>query len=329
MPSTLTLADYAQLAPSNIERGVIDVFRRESFILDNLSFESIGALQKTVIRSSGLPSVGFRKIGQTWQTSKATFEPLTERIYDLGGQIDVDKVLQRADPSQMAKHTSAFVTSISYEFNDYFLNGDPTVDPDGFTGIWYRLVNHLAARQTINPVAAGTLDISADAGASLGANFNTLLDAIDQLAHVVEGHMPTMFLANEQLYLRLSSALRQQGLWAQDKDQFGRLVSRYGPDGPAIIDLGVMADQVTQIIGNTESDDGAVIDGSLDEGSTSLYAIRTGDMHVQGIQLYPLETNPIGMLEDGVTFRTVIDWPMGIMHENPRSLARVVGIEAV
>jgi hypothetical protein len=322
MTSTLTLADYAQLAPSNIERGVIDVFRRESFILDSLSFEASGGLQKTVIRSSGLPAVGFRKIGEGWSSSKAAFEPLTERVFDLGGDIDVDKLLVKADPSQMGKHTEAFVTAISYEFNDYFVNGDPTVDPDGFTGIWYRLVNYLAARQT---VLGGGVDISSDAGAGLAANFDTVLDLLDELEHVVDGHAPSMFVLNEQLFLRLNSALRQNGLWSQDESSFGLKIARYGPSGPAIIDLGVMADQITQIIGNTELDDGSAMTG---DDATSIYAIRTGDMYLNGLQLYPLDVNPIGLLQDGVTYRTVIDWPMGIMHENPRAIARAVGIVA-
>jgi len=322
MPSTLTLQDYAQLAPTNIERGVIDVFRRESFILDRLAFEASGGLSKTVIRSAGLPAVGFRKIAEAWQTSKATFEPVAERVFDLGGQIDVDKMLVKADPSQMGKHTEAFVTAISYEFNDYFVNGDPTVDPDGFTGIWYRLVNYLAARQTI---LGGGVDISPSAGAGLSANFDTVLDMLDNLGHVIDGHMPTILAANEQLYLRLSSALRQKGLWSQDENQFGLTIARYGPSGPAIIDLGVMADQVTQIIGNTEADAGT----DLTSGdATSVYALRTGGMYLGGIQLYPVDTNPIGLLEDGVTYRTVIDWPMGIKHENPRAIARAVGIVA-
>ncbi len=322
MPSTLTLADYAQLAPSNIERGVIDVFRRESFILDSMSFEAAGGLQKTVIRSAGLPAVGFRKIGEGWSSSKATFEPITEKVFDLGGDIDVDKLLVKADPSQMGKHTEAFVTAISYEFNDYFVNGSPIVDPDGFTGIWFRLVNYLAARQTV--LGAG-VDISPDAGAGLAANFDTVLDLLDELTHVVDGHAPAMFCLNEQLFLRLNSALRQNGLWSQDENSFGLQVTRYGPSGPAIIDLGVMADQVTQIIGNTEADDGSAFTGG---DATSIYAIRTGSMYLNGLQLYPLDVNPIGLLEDGVTYRTVIDWPMGIMHENPRAIARAVGIVA-
>ncbi len=322
MASTLTLADYAQLAPSNIERGVIDVFRRESFILDSLSFEASGGLQKTVIRSAGLPAVGFRKIGEGWSSSKASFEPITERVFDLGGDIDVDKLLVKADPSQMGKHTEAFVTAISYEFNDYFVNGDPVTDPDGFTGLQWRLINYLATRQTV--LGAG-VDISPDAGAGLAANFDTVLDLLDQLEHVVDGHLPTMFIVNEQLYLRLNSALRQNGLWATDENSFGLKIARYGPSGPAIVDLGVTADQITQIIGNTELDDGSAVAGG---DATSVYAVRTGAMYLNGLQLYPLDVNPIGLLEDGVTYRTVIDWPMGIMHENPRAIARAVGIVA-
>lgn len=318
-----TLFDYAQLAPSNLIRGVIDVFRRESFVMDHLSFPPVKGLQETVTRTAGLPAVGFRKIGETFGASKATFEPVSERVFDLGGFIDVDKILVKADPSQMAIHTDAFVTAISYEFNDYFINGDPSVDIDGFTGLWYRLQNFLPARQTVNAPAGG-IDVSPDSG-SLATAFNDLLDGIDAVISVLDGHMATLFLVNRTLWLRLNSGLRQLNLFAQDQDQYGRSVMRFGTGGPFIYDLGTQADQATEIIGNAETEIGDALTGDV---FTSLYAMRTGGNYLSGMQLYGIDVNKIGLLESGVAYRTVIDWPVGIKHVNPRAIARLVGIEA-
>ena len=317
-----TLFDYAQLAPSNLVRGVIDVFRRESFIMDHISFPPVKGLQETVTRTAGLPAVGFRRIGETFGESKATFEPVTERIFDLGGFIDVDKVLVKADPSQMAIHTDAFVTAVAYEFNDYFINGDPTVDVDGFTGLWYRLRNQLPARQTITPAAL--VDVSPDS-AALAVAFNNLLDGIDETISVLDGHMATLFLVNRTLWLRLNSGLRQLNLFAQDIDQYGRSVMRFGTGGPWIYDLGTQADQATEIIGNAENLAGSALLGGT---ATSLYAMRTGGNYLSGMQLYGLDVQRIGLLESGVAYRTVIDWPVGIKFVNPRSVARLTGTVA-
>jgi len=317
-----TLFDYAQLAPSNLVRGVIDVFRRESFIMDHISFPPVKGLQETVTRTAGLPAVGFRRIGETFGESKATFEPVTERIFDLGGFIDVDKILVKADPSQMAIHTDAFVTAVAYEFNDYFINGDPTVDVDGFTGLWYRLVNQLPARQTVTPAAL--VDVSPDS-AALAVAFNDLLDGIDETISVLDGHMATLFLVNRTLWLRLNSGLRQLNLFAQDIDQYGRSVMRFGTGGPWIYDLGTQADQATEIIGNAENLAGSALLGGT---ATSLYAMRTGGNYLSGMQLYGLDVQKIGLLENGVAYRTVIDWPVGIKFVNPRSIARLTGTVA-
>lgn len=317
-----TLFDYAQLAPSNLIRGVIDVFRRESFVMDHLPFPPVKGLQETVTRTAGLPAVGFRKIGETFGQSKATFEPVSERVFDLGGFIDVDKILVKADPSQMAVHTDAFVTAISYEFNDYFINGDPTVDIDGFTGLWYRLQNSLPARQTVTPAAL--VDVSPDS-AALAVAFNDLLDGIDETISVLDGHMATLFLVNRTLWLRLNSGLRQLNLFAQDVDQYGRSVMRFGTGGPWIYDLGTQADQATEIIGNVENLAASALIGGT---ATSLYAMRTGGNYLSGMQLYGLDVQRIGLLESGVAYRTVIDWPVGIKHVNPRAIARLTGTVA-
>jgi len=317
-----TLADYARLAPDDLTKGVVDIFRRESPVMDLMSFENADQLSITVLRTKSLPSVGFRKINSSFAESKGTVEPVQESVFDLGGYVDVDKMMVKAKSitDQRALQTDMFVTAISYEFQDYFINGDPASDPDGFAGLFYRIKNYHTA-QHIN---ANGLDVSPDAS-GLAANQATLIDDMQALIHKCDGHQADAIWCNDTFLLRLMSALRASGLMDTTQDNYGRWVATYGPNGPKLYDIGVKADQSTNIITNTETNDGSALTGG---GATSAYAIRFGEKYLQGFQLYSLDVNDVGLLEDGVTYRTVIDWPVGIMITNPRSVARLSGVIA-
>jgi len=318
------LADYGRLAVDPLKKAVVDVYRRESMIMDRLTFESANKLAIEIIRTKTLPTVSWRKIGGTFSESKATFEPIQERVFMAGGYIDVDKALVKADSiiNQRAVQSDAFVTSLAYEFNDKLINGNPESNVDAPTGLWYRLVKDFDAAQTI---LGGGLDISPDA-TGLSANFDIYLDRIAELVHAVDGHKADLLVMNSTLYLRTVSALRQKGLFATTQDSYGRTVATWGPGGPEIIDLGVKADQATNIIGNVELVDGSALTGNY---ATSVYAAKLGmDKYLCGFQEYDMDVADIGLLESGVAFRTVVDWPMGIYMVNPRSVARLVGIIA-
>lgn len=317
-----TLADFLRLADSDLKKGVIDVFRRESFAMDLMSFPGIDGLSTQVMRTKSLPTVAFRKIGGTWSESKGEVEPIQENVYQMGGYFDVDKVLDKAKSivNQRALQADMFVTSLAYNFNDYFINGDPTADADGFTGLWYRLVNHLAAAQS---VAGGSIDISADS-TSLAADQVTLVDLIHQANHACEGHGCDAIFVNSTLFLRLGSALRASGLLDTTQDNYGRTVETFGPGGPMIYDLGVKADQSTLIITNAETSGTVKTGGTL----TSAYFVKFGENFLSGFQLYGVDVNDIGLLENGVAYRTVIDWPVGLALINPRSVARIHSIQA-
>lgn len=317
-----TLSDYERLATDDLKRGVVDVFRRESFAMDLMTFEDTDNLSVQVLRTKSLPSVAFRKIGETWSESKGEFEPVQENIFQLGGYIDVDKVLERAAAvvNQRAQQSDMFVTSIAYTFNDYFINGDPTVDEDGFTGLWYRIRNYHSSQE----VAGGGLDVSPDA-ASLSSNQVTLLDYYQGLIHKCEGHKCDALFCNSTLYLRTLSALRASGLLATTRDNYNRWVTTYGEGGPMIYDIGTKGDQSSLIIGNTETNDGSALTGGA---ATSCYAVKFGENFLMGVQLYPIDVVDKGLLENGVTLRTIVDWPVGLYLVNPRSIARLKGVIA-
>ncbi len=158
-----TLADYARLAGDNmLKSGVIDILRVESPMMDYIPFENWDALSLEVIRTAKLPTVGTRQINATFSESKGETDVVTEHIVDIGGYIDVDKLLVRAKSvvDQRALQTQMYTRAVALKFNTLFIKGNPTSNPDEFAGLRYRLINLLPASQTI---AGGGLDVSPDA----------------------------------------------------------------------------------------------------------------------------------------------------------------------
>lgn len=320
-----TLADYARLAQSPLQAGVVDILRANSPIMDTLSFQDAGKLNIEIIRTKTLPTVGTRKIGGTWSHSNGTVDSITERIVNLGLKIDVDKALVKSASivDQRALQTQMAISALALKFNNVFINGNPTVDYDDLTGIRYRLINDLAASQTV--LGAG-LDVSPDAS-GLAANQLSLINFIHELIDVTAMAQSDFLIMNRQMRLRLNAALREAGMLATTQDAYNRTFETFGPGGPKILDIGSTdpLDRTQLIVTNTELDNGSATTGG---DATSIYSIKVGEEYLNGFQLYGLDTQDKGLLEDGVTFRTVIDWPLGIYHVHPFAMARLVGIVA-
>jgi hypothetical protein len=321
-----TLADYARLADSELKAGVVDILRSESLIMDYMTFEDWGKLNMEIIRTKTLPTVGTRKINETWTESKGATDTIQASMSDIGGYIDVDKLLVRADAitDQRALQMKLFVKAIALKFNSLFFGGDPAVNEDEFAGIRYQLINLLPSSQT---VLGGGLDVSPDSGA-LAADSIKLIDALHDLTHQCDMHKADFFFCNDVMRLRLGAALRASGMLKTTEDAYGRKFDTFGEGGPKIVDVGPTdpLDKTARIIGNLELDDGSAETGG---DATSIYAVKFGGgEYVQGFQLYPMEIDDIGKLENGVAYRSIIDWPVGMYLIHPWSVARLVGVVA-
>jgi len=320
-----TLADFSRLATQPLKKAVIDIFRRESFMLDTLAFETPGTLNIEMLRTKSLPTITAREIGEAYTESKGITENLQERVSFLGGYIDVPKEYIKAKNqvvNQRALQTEMFVTSMAYKFNDMFINGNPETNLKEMTGIHYRLINDLDAAQSID---AGGADLSHGTPADLLAAQIKIVDLLEELIHTVDGHKADVLLMNSTTYLRLLSALRARGYWATTKDSFGRSLPTFGEGGPKIVDIGVKKDQSTLIMPNTELANGTAITGAT---FTSIYALKLGDPFLKGWQFDSVNAEDIGLLENGVSYRSIIDWGCGIYFYNPRSMARIYNIQA-
>lgn len=322
--AALTLVDYAA-DPNPLTAAVAAVLHEESEFFGMLPFENAGALAIKVLREpSSLPTPGWRTLGSDHGSVKAGKpNEIEEQAYSIGNYIDVDKALMRDKSTRlynpMTHQTKMVTRGIARVFNDAAINNTPTSGISAPVGLFYRVMNDFSG-QHLN---ANGLDISYDA-ASLASNIQTMLDWLDKLIYAVEGHKADFILCNDTLKLRINSIFRQSGLLTTTKDNLGREFLEY--KGAKFIDMGFKTDDSTKIITDVELSNGTALTGGA---ATSIYAGRLGAEYFTGWQEYGLETTPPELLPNKVTYRSVIDWVVGLAVSGTRSIARLSGVIAL
>jgi hypothetical protein len=319
-----TLADYSALAKRDgapLKQGVIDTLRKDSMIMDLLSFPSVGALQAKGLRIKSLPTLQHRKVNEGYVHSVGTFDPLAESGYLFGGKVQLDRVYDAAKGELMkdpqAAQIDLYLKSLAYSFNDEFFNNDSITNADTITGLRYRINTDFSGQK----IDAGGVDVSPDTAAPTTA-WLTLYDKMDALQYALPDHKADAFFMSDTTLLQIRSGLRRMGLLNQSKDQFGRTIDRWGQDGPMLLDAGVKADQTTRVLPNTETSAGVITGGTL----SSIFAVRFGEDYLTGWQLDPLQTYKYQL---GVIKYVELDWYVGLFITNPRSVAWLYNIQSV
>lgn len=321
-----TLAELSKIETDTLRKSVIDTLLMESNLMELIPWETIGQLATTVVRYKDLPSFGYRKINEGFSESTGKFEQKVENI-SLGGlDIDTDKAIARAKntiaDARAIQQTMA-LKSAAYEFNYRFIRGNPINDPEEFKGLAER-VNDIYNEGFTDQKFAG-------ANTSTGILNSTttrhlFLNDLDKLIYAIDGHSPEYLLMNKKMLLALRAVLRMEKLLNNAQDMFGRNVDMYG--STRLVDIGVKADQTTEIILNSETAAG-VVSGGVANTYTSIYAVKFGiGIETWGIQEYPMEVSDLGELQTAPKFRTRVDWPHGLATVSPRSVARMYGVVA-
>ena len=317
----LTLAEFSKIEKDSLRKSVMDTLIMEASVLELLPWETIGQLVTTISRFQALPNMGFRKINEGYASGDGALEQATETISLMGGYMDTDKALARAKKTigdaRKIQQTMG-LKAMAYKFNDKFINGSPATDPEEFKGLKERvdgLRDEGFTGQYVDNAGTSGDGILLDA-----TERHNFLDKVDVARYAIKGHNPAFGFMNSTLLLALRSLLRREGLLDTTKDQFDRVVNMY--DNTRLQDIGVKADQTTEIMPNTET----LEDAGVAE-STSIYFCKFGiGEFLWGIQEYPLEVTDKGELEGSPVFRTQLDWPLGLAIADPYSISRLYGI---
>ena len=254
MPITLEQSKVG--LADHVDQQVIDEFRRDSFILDRLTFDNAvspgtgGSTLTYGYLQLKTPSVAEgRKLNSEYTAGEAVKTQKTTNLKIFGGAYEVDRVLEdTAASSEIAFQLAQKIIAVKNKFHYDFINGKST------------------AKGT-----AATDNTSFDGLDTLVKGTNTEEKNADAFTFALDSWLstfsvkPDALLVNRKTATVLKTIAKMQGYYTRSENSFGQGVDNY--DGIAIVDMG-------EYYNGTKSVMCVPIDDST--GTTSIYAVKFG-----------------------------------------------------
>ena len=263
----LTLYDAKIMMADKVDQQVVDMFRRNSVLLDSLTFDNAispgtggSTLTYGYVQLASPSVASIRDIGQEFTPGEAVREVMTTQAVILGGAFQLDRVLQNTSGAadELAFQAEQKIKATANYFHYLAINGSS--EDGAFDGI-SKLLNGSDSEIT------SQVDLSTDE--ALGNNYHAFLDELDKMIACMDG-TPDMLLMNTDMLIKMRAVARRAGCYERTTDGFGRPVETYA--GIPLVDMGKYFD------GENNLD---VIE--TDAGCTSIYAVCLGLDGLHGI----------------------------------------------
>ena len=263
----ITLAEAKLATVDAVELAVIDEFRKNSWLMDNMTFDDIvnpagggGVLTYGYRRLVTPAAAAFRELNSEYVDQHVTTERVSVDLGVLGGSFAVDRIIAGLGAAQAAAvqlNMSQKIKSTNALFNDAFINGDSAATLGAFDGIDKALTG---SSTEFTPTAGTDWSVVATREAGLAA-----LRALRTAFNKLDGR-PTAILTNEDGKAALES-IADYVSQLSELSAFGQTVTAWR--GVPIIDMGAKSGSNDPIIPTSE-----VADSTL--GTTSIYVVRLG-----------------------------------------------------
>ena len=331
--SAMSLTDYALISNDpRVMKITQSLLINGSVLADIPLFDKKTLLANGVRWTNNLPNVTWGKLNTEPTVTKGQPTPYQEQLYLIRNAVDVDHFLVEDENSiqdPRAAQLSAWLTALSYDFNDKFINNDQiTGEDDAPVGLKSRLDDYtsygIPSEMKVNCNAVD-LSLSGMTAATV-RNFLEYIEAALTYMGTSEGD-GVVFYMNDYMLRRFRSGLFTMGTsggLSVTEDQFGRSILKY--KNARLVDIGRKADQTTRIITATETSAGA----SGSDVHTSIYGVRFGEEFFSGWQFKSLgeSITDVGLIGNaGTILRTVIDWGVGFYQQHTRCITRLYGIK--
>ena len=221
----VTLAQASLNAASDIDRTIIDEFRKSDFILDNLPFHQAvnpagggSTLVYGYTRQKTQRAAAFRTINAEYTPAEVEKEQFTVNLRPLGGSFEIDRVLTGIGAISEVNFQMAQVIKASKAyFSDQVINGDVGVTTNGFDGLNVALVGSSTER------AGPVIDMT---GVTTQAAAIAVIRTINEWLGLLDGP-PSAFLMNTYAKSWLNAAAQLSGQLRSTTDSFGDVVDRF------------------------------------------------------------------------------------------------------
>jgi hypothetical protein len=294
----ITLAQAQVNVQDDVDFGVIDDFRRYSWLLDRIVFDDVvnptgGAnLTYGYTRLVTPRAAAFRALNTEYSPGQAVRQRYTVDLKPHGGAFEIDRVLAnmgQAATNEVAFQMQQLLTSTQQKWQEELINGDTAVDANGFNGLDKSLTGTTTEYDPLsNGVTLGYLDWTQ----STIVSQTLAMAALDHLDTMLSNITPSKtgggdlgtpgalppgekaILGNTRLITRIRALARWAGLYTVDQDSLGRKIERYGDW--VLVDLGNGQLGSSPIVPIYSEDADAGGGGSTITGLTDLYAATFG-----------------------------------------------------
>ena len=293
----MTLNDMKVGMNDKVSEQVVDIFVRESEILQALPFDNCispsgGSTLTYSYLQTLLPSVAsFRGLNTEYAANEATMVRKSADLKIFGGKFSMDRVLKQAEGkfNNMAFQMEQKIKAAVGLFHYTLINGDATTNALEFDGLDKMLVG-----TTSEFNAEGTIDISTMA--LLKENADQLYEMLQNLIKATEADA---LLLNTAMISKIQTMARILGYKTESEEAFGKKITTM--DGVRFMDL---KNYYSQGEGVATATPCVAVAG----GVTDIYAVKFGvddGFHgvtltgTSGISQYVPDFSKPGAVKDG------------------------------
>lgn len=230
----MTLNDMKAGMDDKVAQQVVDIFLRNSEILQKLQFDNCvspqgGSTLTYSYMQKKLPSTAaFRKINNEYTANEATLVKKSADLKIFGGKFSMDRVLKQAEGryNNMAYQMSEKILAAISLFHYTLINGDATTNDDEFDGLDKMLAGTSTEYGTGEAIDVSTL-------AKLKENADQLYEALQNLIKYTNADA---LLMNTAMASKIQTMARILGYKTESEEAFGKKVMAM--DGVRFMDLG-------------------------------------------------------------------------------------------
>lgn len=313
-----TLPEYAKTVAVEKSRAVMELFPEESDILGVMPYKNAPGGRYGYFREGSLPNnMGFRAINETPSEGYGVINDLTEQCFPIAGNIDVDRVLiNRHGMERRSTEERMSIKRKAKVLTDTFMTGDNASNPKEYTGIKNRL---RAVGSGASSVDGSNYDSRVIANSQSSGGGALSLAMLDLAISLVEN--PTHILLPKKLRDRFPAAVRDAGVggvYTNDTEDLGRRVARY-QGLPMLIGYGITPFGAFLPFNEVAYGGGSAV-------TASIYILSFGETGVCGLETSPMQVTDIGLMENGVHYRTNIEHDTGMCIESPYAGMRLSSV---